>query len=145
MERRAFLRSTCNICGLLAAGTILPSLLAGCGPAAYQVIHSPIHNDQIDIPLTGFDKSPLQIVRPDGWLYSIAVQRHENNTYTAHLLKCTHQDNQLTVAGNNGYTCSLHGSTFNTEGKVTKGPAERSLRSYSITPGNNTLTINLKS
>src|SRR6186713_109324 len=98
MERRDFLKSTCNICGLLATGFILPSL-TGCGPAAYKVVHTEIHNDLIEIPVASFTTAPLQLVRPDKWLYSIALRKHEDNTYSALLLKCTHQDNQLTPSG----------------------------------------------
>jgi Rieske Fe-S protein len=143
MERRAFIKASCNICGLLGTGFILPSL-AGCGPAAYKVIHAEIRDDRIEIPLGGFAQSPLQLVRPAGWFYSIAVRKHEDNTYSAHLLKCTHQDNQLTPSGNGGYTCSLHGSTFNPEGRVTKGPAERALRSYPVTVNQTNLIIYVK-
>jgi len=127
---------------LLTAGLILP-MLPGCGPAAYQVIHTEIHDDQIQVPLTGFAQSPLQLVRPNGWLYAIAVRKKEDNTYSALLLKCTHQDNQLTTTGN-GFTCSLHGSAFNTEGAVTKGPAERALKPYLTTTDQTNLTIHLK-
>jgi len=127
---------------LLTAGLILP-MLPGCGPAAYQVIHTDIHDDLIDIPLTGFAQSPLQLVRPKGWLYAIAVRKKEDNTYAALLLKCTHQDNQLTASGN-GFTCSLHGSSFNNEGAVTRGPAERALKQYTVTTDQTNLTIHLK-
>lgn len=127
---------------LLTAGALLPTL-SGCGPAAYKVINTEIHDDLVEIPLAGFATSPLQLVRPKGWLYSIAVHKKEDNTWTALLLKCTHQDNQLTPA-TNGYSCSLHGSTFNPEGRVIKGPAERPLKAYIVTTDANNLIIHLK-
>ncbi|MHA4810525.1 QcrA and Rieske domain-containing protein [Flavitalea flava] len=142
MERRAFLKSTCNACMLVTAGLMLPAL-TGCGPAAYQVIHTEIVNDQVEIPLSAFIQSPLQLVKPKGWFYTIAVRKKEDNTYSALLLKCTHQDNQL-IASGNGYSCSLHGSAFNKEGKVTKGPAERALKQFETTSGQNNLLIHLK-
>jgi len=142
MQRRDFIKSSCNICLLLTAGALLPTL-SGCGPAAYKVINTEIHNDQVEIPLAGFAQSPLQLVRPKGWFYSIAIRRKEDNTYSALLLKCTHQDNQLTAA-TNGYTCSLHGSAFNNDGRVTKGPAERPLKEYAVTTDANNLIIHLK-
>jgi len=142
MQRRAFIKSSCNICLLLTAGALLPTL-SGCGPAAYKVINTEIHNDQVEIPLAGFTQSPLQLVRPKGWFYSIAVRRKEDNTYSALLLKCTHQDNQLTAA-TNGYTCSLHGSAFAADGRVTKGPAERPLKEYQVTTDATNLIIHLK-
>src|SRR5882757_252251 len=143
MERREFIKSSCNVCMLLTAGLILP-MLPGCGPAAYQVIHTEVRNDGIEIPLSSFTQQyPLQLVRPNGWLYAIAVRKKEDNTYSALLLKCTHQDNQLTASAN-GFNCSLHGSAFNTEGAVTKGPAERPLKPYTVTTDQTNLTIHLK-
>jgi len=141
MQRRAFIKSSCNICLLLTAGAILPTL-SGCSPA-YKVINTEIHDNQVEIPLAGFAQSPLQLIRPKGWLYSIAVRKKEDNTYSAFLLKCTHQDNQLAPAPN-GYSCSLHGSTFNVEGHVTKGPAERPLKEYPVTTDTTNLIIHLK-
>jgi len=142
MERREFIKSSCNVCLMLTAGLILP-MLPGCGPAAYQVIHTDISNDLIKIPQSGFAKSPLQLVRPTGWLYAIAVRKKEDNTYSALLLKCTHQDNQLNAASN-GFSCSLHGSAFNADGAVTKGPAERALKQYSVSADQTNVTIHLK-
>jgi Rieske Fe-S protein len=130
------------MCLLLTAGALLPTL-SGCGPAAYKVINTEIRNDQVEIPLSGFTQSPLQIIRPKGWFYSIAVRKKEDNTYSALLLKCTHQDNQLTPAPN-GYTCSLHGSAFAADGHVTKGPAERRLKEFPVTTDPNNLIIHLK-
>ncbi|HTI07921.1 MAG TPA: Rieske (2Fe-2S) protein [Puia sp.] len=143
MERREFIKSSCNnLCMLLTAGLVLP-MLPGCGPAAYQVIHTEVSNDLITIPLTSFTQYPLQLVRPKGWLYAIAVRKKEDNTYSALLMKCTHQDNQLTASGS-GFSCSLHGSAFNTEGTVTKGPAEKALKQYSVSADQTNLTIHLK-
>ncbi len=142
MERRDFIKSSCNTCLLIATGFLLPAL-TGCGPAAYQVFNTEIKEDRIQVPADSFVKGPLVLVRPKGWFYSIALHKKEDNTYTALLLKCTHQDNQLTAFGS-GYNCSLHGSAFNLEGQVTKGPAERALKAYEVTTEPNYLIIHTK-
>ncbi len=142
MQRRQFLKSSCNACLLAATGFLLPAL-SGCGPGAYTVFNTDIKEDHIEVPVDSFAKGPLVLVRPKGWYYSIALRKKEDNTYSALLLKCTHQDNQLTAASSN-YSCSLHGSTFNIDGQVTKGPAERPLKSYPVTQINNQLIINTK-
>ena len=67
-----------------------------------------------------------------------------DNSFEALLLQCTHQANQLTPNGN-GYTCSLHGSQFDKNGNVTKGPAERTLKHYPVSVGQDKLSIQLKS
>ncbi len=142
MQRRNFLKSSCNACLLLATGILLPAL-SGCGPAAYQVITAEPKDDRIEVPADAFAKGALVVIRPKGWYYSIALRKKEDNTYSALLLKCTHQDNQLTAAAD-GYSCSLHGSAFSRDGQVTKGPAERALTSYPVTSQNNTLIIHTK-
>jgi Rieske Fe-S protein len=143
MERRKFIQSSCNACLLMATGFILPTLFTGCGPAAYQVLHAEVKDDRIEVPAASFAKGPLLVVRPKGWYYSIAMRKKEDNTYSALLLKCTHQDNQLTASGD-GYSCSLHGSAFNRNGQVTKGPAERNLTAYPVTSDQNNLVIHTK-
>jgi len=141
MQRRHFLKSSCNICLLGAAGFALPKL-TGCSPALHStgVYKATIVGNAVEIPLVLFEKTSLQIVRPLGWFYDIAVEKRANNTYAALLLQCTHQDNQLTASGT-GYSCSLHGSQFDKNGNVLKGPAEDPLRQYKTTIGNNTLII----
>jgi Rieske Fe-S protein len=76
-----------------------------------------------------FAQTDLQIVRPHAFDYDIALQREKDGSYTAILLCCTHTDNQVSFTGN-GFVCSLHGSRFDKEGNVLKGPAERSLKKY---------------
>jgi nitrite reductase/ring-hydroxylating ferredoxin subunit len=128
MQRKDFIKSTCNFCLLGAAGLLLPDLI-GCSPAIPVFKTTVINNNQIQIPLTIFDRSPIQFIRPKGWYYDIAIQKKEDSTYSAILLKCTHQDNQLIAVGN-GFSCSQHGSQFDKTGKVKKGPAEKPLREY---------------
>ncbi|RFM29748.1 ubiquinol-cytochrome c reductase iron-sulfur subunit [Deminuibacter soli] len=143
MERRQFLQSSCNVCLLGAAGMLLP-LLNSCAGAKYSVYKSPVLNNSVEIPLNLFtQQAPVQFVRPNGWYYDIAVEKKEDNTYQALLLQCTHQENQLNVTGN-GYSCSLHGSQFDKNGKVRKGPAEQPLERYATTINNDKLIIHIK-
>lgn len=95
------------------------------------------------MPLNLFDKKDLQIVRPAGWYYDVAVQKNPDNSYTALLLQCTHQENQLTVTGS-GYHCNLHGSNFDKQGAVKKGPAELPLQRFETSVDNNSLNIHIK-
>jgi Rieske Fe-S protein len=44
-------------------------------------------------------------------------------------MKCSHQDNSLTVT-KTGLFCSSHGSTFDLEGNVTKEPALEPLKKF---------------
>lgn len=143
MERRKFIKSSCNFCLLAATGYFL-SELSACSPASYKVIKTEIVNNSIEIPLASFSESNFQFVRPKGWYYDIAVQKKEQDVYDALLMQCTHQNNQLFPTGN-GYVCNLHGSQFDKTGKVTKGPAEIPLKHYSTSVEQDKLIIHLKS
>ena len=141
IERRQFIRSSCNLC-LLGVSGILLGQLPACSPAAFNVIKADIADNQLQLPLELFAKSGFQLVRPKGWYYDIAVTKKTDSTYQALLLQCTHQENQLTTTGN-GYQCSLHGSVFDKDGQVKKGPASKALDSYAVTVLNDHLFINI--
>jgi len=142
MERRKFIKSGCSFCLLGAAGMLLP-MLESCGTAQKTTVYKTQANgNRVEVPLSLFATSKLQLVRAKGQYYDIAVQQHEDKTYSALLLRCTHMDNQLNVSGN-GYHCSLHGSEFDTNGNVKKGPAEQPLKKYPVTIENDKLVINI--
>ena len=140
MHRRKFISSSCKICLLGAAGYSLLQL-ESCSPAT-SVFKTPIANGNLNVPLSLFDKNTLQIVRPNGWYYDVAVQKNQDNSYIALLLQCTHQENQLTVSSA-GYHCSLHGSNFDKQGNVRKGPAEQPLHHFETSIDNNILNIHI--
>src|SRR4051812_13922083 len=142
MERREFIRSSCNACMLMAAGYFLPQLV-GCSATRYTSIKTTIVDKKISLPLNTFDKSTLQLVRPTGWLFDIAIQKKPDDTYMALLLQCTHQENQLTPIGTNGFYCSFHGSKFDSNGNVRKGPAELPLQRYTTYVENDHLIIQI--
>lgn len=73
----------------------------------------------------------------------IVVYRENDSSYTALLLSCTHQGNQLDVSGDI-LTCSAHGSEFDKLGNVIQGPAEQKLTSYLVTSDEKSIFIQLK-
>lgn len=72
---------------------------------------------------------------------AMLVARTAQNTFAAVSAICTHQSCTITNYGNAIYTCPCHGSQFNTNGGVTKGPATAALRSYATQFANEQLTI----
>ncbi|MCL6258860.1 Rieske (2Fe-2S) protein [Aquiflexum sp. TKW24L] len=67
-----------------------------------------------------------------------------NNAFSALTSVCTHsQCDRNWTFGSNIFTCTCHGSRFNTEGVVLNGPAIQPLRSYATSLNNRTLTVNL--
>ncbi len=55
---------------------------------------------------------------------------HKKNIY-ALSLRCTHLG-CIINAGSNGFTCPCHGSRFDSNGKVLKGPAAQPLTRFSV-------------
>ena len=142
IERRKFLESACKVCLLAGAGFLI-SDLAACSPST-KVLKLPITQDAVSLPILSFANEPMQIVRPEGWIYNIAVRQLSTDRYEAILMQCTHQQNQL-LLNSNGFKCNLHGSQFNLEGQVVKGPAERSLKAFKTTINQSDLVVQLKS
>jgi cytochrome b6-f complex iron-sulfur subunit len=67
-----------------------------------------------------------------------------NNTFSALTSVCTHSqcDRNWTFASN-VFTCTCHGSRFNTQGAVLNGPALQPLVTYPTSLNNRTLTVDL--
>jgi nitrite reductase/ring-hydroxylating ferredoxin subunit len=142
IERRKFLTSACKACLFAGAGFLISDLTA-CGPSA-KVLHLPITQNSVRLPITAFATETMQIVRPAGWDYDIAVCKTGTDHYEALLLECTHQQNQL-IVNPNGFKCNLHGSQFNLNGQVIKGPAEIALKKLSTSLDQDQLVIQLNS
>ncbi len=137
MLRRDFIKATCGLC---ATGLLINSL-SGCVPAE-QVFKGELNDRKIVVPENLFAKSTLVLIRVKKLQYDIALRQMPDNSYTAILLRCSHFANALDVTSK-GFTCSLHGSTFTTEGHVKKGPAEKSLTSYIVTQEENKILIHI--
>lgn len=128
MQRRSFIKGACRICLLGATAASIGADLASCSPAAGTTTFKPaITGNKIEVPLSLFESQSFKIISPDKFQYEIAIEKKQDGNFKALLLRCTHQENQLTTTGN-GYTCSLHGSRFDKEGNVVKGPAEIALK-----------------
>lgn len=140
MDRRKFVKQSCSLCLAVGSGMVLGSL-ASCG-AALPVYKTDIADNKIAVPETMFANSDFQLIQPKGMYYNIGLKKEQDGTYTALLLRCTHADNQLMPQGN-GFRCSLHGSTFDKEGKVTNGPAQRPLRKYRTEVASNQIIIHI--
>jgi Rieske Fe-S protein len=126
MDRRDFVKQSCVACIAAGAGMVVGSLSSCATLPPYKAI---IDTNKIRVPVSLFGQSDFRVIQPENFFYNIGLQKEHDGTYTALLLRCTHADNQLTSMGN-GFKCSLHGSSFDKEGRVTQGPAERPLTKY---------------
>ena len=128
-SRKDFLSVSGKItCSILLGGAV-SSLVQSC--SAIKVYATKPLDGKIKVPLTQFAESNVSIVRVEGLEYDIMVSKKENETYSAVLMRCSHQDWNLT-ATSNGLNCGLHGSSFDTDGKVKIGPATEALKKFKV-------------
>lgn len=139
MERREFIKTSCTFCLTIGSGLLMSSL-ASCGSAA--VYTSEIVENKVMVPMSLFTEQDVQIIRPRNLGYDIALRKQNDGSFSALLLRCTHAENQLSTTGTE-YYCSLHGSRFNSQGVVTRGPAEFPLKQFSTRLSGNYIIIAL--
>ncbi|MES2797968.1 MAG: Rieske (2Fe-2S) protein [Bacteroidota bacterium] len=146
MQRAEFIKS----CGLACLGAVtLSPFLQSC--AGTKIITAQIAGDNIMVPLIEFEEIKKEkksirkyiVVQNDSLQFPIAVYRLSEKEYTALYMKCSHQGNEVTPYGDKLH-CSGHGSEFDKNGKVTNGPAEKSLRTFPVLIDNEYLKISLK-
>jgi Rieske Fe-S protein len=127
MQRRAFLKTTsCSFACLCLAGS--EALKAAETP--YADSDSKSDNSELQIDL---NKHPQ--LKEIGGSETFTVNKKkvivihpDEKGYKAFENKCTHKSGQVSYRPKDGFMqCALHGSRFNTEGQVIKGPAEKSL------------------
>ena len=140
MQRREFLRTTCSFCLAASAGVLVTSLDSCAVPP---MLDAAVADNTITIPHSAFDHSDVQIVRPGGLLFDIALHRDADGRFRALVLQCTHASTQLTPTGD-GYTCPAHGSTFDVEGRVTRGPAQFQLRELPTEQSGDAIVVRLR-
>jgi Rieske Fe-S protein len=131
LQRRDFIKQTCRLCAAtVGLAAVLPAV-SSCAPL--QTITAEVKpGGIIEVPLTSFaSDNPLVVVSNASLEYEIAVFKYKDQTYKAFEMKCTHRDNPL-VATKSGFFCNLHGSSFDTNGKVVKSPATANLKNYDL-------------
>ena len=146
MDRRKFIATSCI--GCIGSGLML-SLLESCSPT--KIVNAPIAGSDMIVSITDFETKKGRakefkkylVVQNDLLQNPICIDRFDENTYEALLMKCTHQGTELQVFGDK-LQCPAHGSEFNHHGKVENGPAIASLRTFPVTITNNQLKISLK-
>ena len=145
MNRREFISNTCLTC---VSGGVLSGLLTSCGSSHY--VAGTLEPKGISVSRSEFlfNKKGNQAVRQyivvhhDQLEFPIYLYQVNQNVYNALWMKCAHQGSELNAAGDHLY-CSSHGSEYDFNGKVIHGPAERNLRTFSVSIQNDKIIIEL--
>ena len=120
--------TSCSLCVALGLGG-LASAISSCSTSSFYTTEA--HDNMLTVPLSIFAETDLQIVRPGNIGYDIALHRQPDGKYDALVLRCTHADNPLSYTGS-AFSCDVHGSKFDKEGIVLRGPAARPLKKLPV-------------
>jgi nitrite reductase/ring-hydroxylating ferredoxin subunit len=133
ISRRGFLK-TAAIAGGIAMGG---SLLSGCGSVAPIVLDLRQPENQPLATVGGTIALDANSLDPQG----ILLYRSGATTVLAFSRKCTHLGCTIGAFQNGVSTCPCHGSQYDTQGSVVRGPSQSLLRQHTATVSGLTVTI----
>ena len=136
VDRREFVVT----CACLLAGGVL----SACASVAARPV--PVASGQIRLALAehpelGRPEGALKIM-PQGAAAPLYVLRLHGDTFAVLSPICTHQGCTVDMQGPR-LVCPCHGSTYDREGKVLRGPAERALTRFTANLSDGVLVIDL--
>ena len=147
MQRRTFLKTTGAgiACACLACTDVAKSvegfMASPNPPDSFRV-----EGNKLIIDLSKHPK----LKETGGWASfeadkkKVIVLHPAEQDYKALANKCTHKGSTLNYKPKDGFIqCPLHGSRFDIEGKVLKGPAAQPLTGYKTTLDKDQLTVDL--
>ena len=138
MERRAFLKWV----GVGGLASSLPVAIAACGNIAASPTPKNIDLNSSSGQNSGYVKvGSVKVLNTTGRLRkktsgnTVLVVRDPNTADTLYAFEpiCTHQGCEVNWRDREqNIFCSCHGSTFNADGSVIRGPASRPLKQYPV-------------
>lgn len=151
-SRRGFLRDTCLLGAMLAAGTPLAAALSACDSGAPDAPGTPppagngvsVSGNTVTLDLARPGASTL--AASGGFLYigaanTVAVNV-DGTTIRAFSSVCPHQGNAVNQFRGGELVCPSHNSHFApTTGARLSGPAPSGLRAYTVSRSGDTVTI----
>lgn len=146
MDRKEFIK-TCGFAFI--GGTVIATFLQSCASANY-FAQSTFSNNQVVIKKSEFitmvkDKTVQRkyiLLKTDKYDFPIGVYKHNEEEYSALLLKCTHKGCELNPQPDY-LVCPCHGSEFTNKGIVQNPPAEQNLQTFKITTDNENIYVQL--
>ena len=135
---------TCDRRGFVLSSTaaVATVLLPGCASLVTRRV--PIENGQIRLslrqhPELAEPRGSLRLM-PDGWDDPVYLLTLDGGGFAALSSVCTHRGCTVDIGGS-GLACPCHGSQYDREGQVTRGPASRSLTRYPVRTTGDELVI----
>ena len=138
MNRRDFISATCMGCMGIAAGLSILSA-ESCKTTEHASIT--FSNGMLNIPNSLFTATEYQVFSNSNLEYNVLLVKQTDGSYRAFEMRCTHKGAAL-KADSSGIYCPEHGSKFNEDGTVLKGPATTSLQEYKVALVNGVIQVN---
>ncbi len=139
MQRRDFLLTGCKACAALVAA---PALASFQGCTSTKSVAFTEEGSLVKVPMTAFAQRNAVVVQPKSLMNGLLVVKEPAGGYKAFLMKCPHKGQPLGLVGNVAH-CEAHGSEFDLEGNVVKGPARSALKSYPASADGDQVRIDL--
>ena len=133
-DRREFVRG--------GAAALAVVLIPGCASLVTRRV--PVENGVVRLslrqnPELAEPRGSLRLL-PDGWEDPVFLLVLDGGGYAALSSICTHRGCTVDLGGP-GLACPCHGSQYDREGRVTRGPASRSLQRYAVRSNGDELVI----
>lgn len=141
-NRREFIRQSGAACAAIAGLGFLATLESCKGPASAMATSFDKASNKISLPLSSFGTRNQLVVEGPGGDYQIFLLKKSETEITAVQLKCTHRGHWVNMEAAKLH-CNLHGSEYDFDGNVTKGPAAFPLKRYPVSIENGTVQISL--
>lgn len=133
-DRRDFVRT--------GAAVLTAALLPGCASLVTRRV--PLENGMVRLslrqhPELADPRGSLRLM-PDGWEDPLFLVALEGGGFAAVSSICTHRGCTVDLGGP-GFACPCHGSQYDREGQVMRGPASRALTRYPVRANGDELVI----
>jgi len=139
--RRNFIKTISGSTVALCCGGVgMGILMEGC--TTIKQINTTITNNKITVNKTEFEGNKFIILNNDQLQTPIYLNKINEQNYAALLMLCTHKNCDVKPTGS-FLTCPCHGSEFDNDGKVLKGPATANLTAYQTQIKETTIIIDI--
>ena len=130
--------------GLSSTAALATVLLPGCASLVTRRV--PIENGAIRLslrqhPELAEPRGSLRLL-PDGWEDPVYLLTLDGGGFAALSSVCTHRGCTVDIGGP-GLACPCHGSQYDREGQVMRGPASRALTRYPVRATGDELVIDV--